>query len=121
MVNWNHLNNMSELNISQAVDIYTKPENLTLEYINMSNEITNGWYGLGIMTMFFVSTLFMLSRTDGLFRMDGLRATLYSAGITLVFGTLLLSLSIITSYRHVVWYGIIFTLCLIMVFFVKKR
>jgi len=121
MVNWDHLNNMTDLNISQEIQIYTNPDNLTLELVNKANETTGGWWGLGILTMFFISTMYMLVRTDGLFRLDGLRAALFSAGLTLVMGVLLLTLAIITSYRHVVWYGIVFVLCLIMVFFVKKK
>ena len=95
MVNWDHLNNMTDLNISQELEIYSNPTNLTLELVNKANDTTGGWWGLGILTMFFISTMYMLVRTDGLFRLDGLRAALFSAGLTLVMGTLLLTLAII--------------------------
>ena len=117
MVNYNHTWTDLAINLTT----YTNANNATVELVNSANDTTQGFWGLGILFIFFIATFYSINRNDGFFRLDALRSFVFSSGISLILGVLLLTLAITTSYRHTVWFAILFVISLIMVFFLKRR
>lgn len=82
---------------------------------------TNGYYGLGIMIIIFVFLAITLFREDEVFRLDLVRSIMFSSLFTLVIGIVLLATDFVTSFRHVVWFGIIFLLSVISLYYKKRK
>ena len=73
------------------------------------------------MVCIFVYLLWKLSIDSERFRMDFVKALVYSSGLTLIVGAVMLVTDITTTYNHVVWFGIIFTISMISSWFLKQK
>ncbi len=111
MVNLTALQNLTPLilNTSIVADADTIIPNL----ISNTNTQTDNWFGLLIMLVLFFYLIWKLTDDSSRFRLDFVKALVFSSGITLIVGGVMLVTNITTTYNHVVWFAIIFTLAMI--------
>ena len=119
MINLTPLQNISPfiINTSIVEDADTIIPNL----ISNANTQTNNWFGLLIMLILFFYMMWLLIDQQGKFRLDFIKAILYSSGITLIVGAVMLANNITTTYAHIVWFAIIFTLAMISAWYLKIK
>ncbi len=119
MVNLTALENLTPLlmNTSIVNDSATIIPNL----ISNTNTQTDNWFGLLIMLVLFFYLTWKLTDDGGRFRLDFVKGLVFSSGITLIVGAVMLVTNITTTYNHVVWFAIIFTLAMISAWYLKTR
>jgi len=106
MVNISALNNISQLKINTSS--LNNTENVSQELINRANEESDGYLGLFILLPLFIVLLYYFSKDDGFFRLDFAAAGTAASAICLTLGFILVVSGLITSYRQVVWFAVIF-------------
>lgn len=118
MVNLSALNNISTLEFNNTIinDSRTMIPNL----FNNANNLSEGYFGLGVMVVIFIFIFYEVFREDGLIRLDFLRAVLVASGFVFIIGFIAIVSGLFTSYLHVIWFLIIFLLALISLFYAKK-
>lgn len=119
MVNITALQNITPfvLNASIVEDVDTIIPNL----ITNANVQTQNWFGLIIMIVLFFYLLWKLTDDTDRFRLDFVKALTFSSGITLMVGMVMLATNITTTFNHVVWFAIIFTLAMISAWYLKTK
>ncbi len=119
MVNLTALQNITafELNTSIINDSNQIIPNL----ISNTNSLSNGWFGLLVMIAAFIYITWEVFRDDGLFRLDIIRSIVVSSGITTCLGMIAIISALITSYQHVLWFGVIFALSLLGAYILKQK
>ena len=86
-----------------------------------TNTQTDNWWGLLIMISLFFYLMWKLSDDAGRFRFDFIKTSVYSSGITLIIGAVMLATNLTTTYNHIVWFGIVFTLAMISSWYLKQK
>ena len=119
MVNLTALENITPFVLNSS--IVNNSEQLIPNMINNANAQTNNWFGLILLTSIFLYLLFLSSNEKGFFRLDFVKALVFSSGITTSVGILLIITGITTSFTHVVWFNIIFTLSIISAWYLKQK
>lgn len=119
MVNLTPLETLQPLLINTSIveDIDQIIPNL----ITNANVQSENWYGLMIMVTLFFYMTWKLVNDQGRFRLDFIRAIVFSSGITLMVGAVMLATNITTTYNHVVWFAIIFTIAMISAWYLKTE
>ncbi len=119
MVNLTALQNITPLDLNTSIveDIDQIIPNL----ISNANTQTDNWYGLLVMTILFFYLTWRLVDESGRFRLDFIKSIVFSSGITLIVGAVMLVTNITTTYNHVVWFAIIFTLAMISSWYLKNK
>ena len=119
MVNFTAIQNLTALHINTSIvsDANTIIPNL----INNANTQTDNWFGLLIMLVLFFYLIWKLTDDAGRFRLDFVKGLVFSSGITLIVGAVMLVTNITTTYNHVVWFAIIFTLAMISAWYLKTK
>ncbi len=111
--------NLTKLNDIQALEINNSLINETTEIlpnlVSNSNELTNGYFGLGIMIITFIVLLIAFMTDQDVFRLKFANALAASSGITLLIGSSLLVSGVTSSFSHVMWFAILFALSLVLV------
>ena len=118
MVNLTPLENITPLVLNTTIveDIDQIIPNL----INNTNTQTDNWYGLLVMLILFFYMTWRLTDESGKFRLDIVKGIVYSSGITVIVGAVMLVTNITTTYNHVVWFAIVFTLAMISAWYLKS-
>ncbi len=119
MVNLTPLQNITPLIMNTS--IVNDSETIIPNLISNANTQTDNWFGLMIMLILFFYMLWLLTDQTQRFRLDFVRALTFSSGITLVIGAVMFVTDITTTYSHVVWFGIVFTLAIISAWFLKNQ
>jgi uncharacterized membrane protein len=119
MVNLTKLNNLSEFNFNNS--LINDSTQITENIISTANTQSDGYFGLIVLTIIFLYLLYELMREDGFFRQDFVSSGIFASGIVIIIGIIMIVSTLITSYQHLIWYVIIFTLFLISSYFVKNR
>lgn len=119
MVNLTPLENLTPLVINTSIveDIELIIPNL----ISNTNTQSDNWYGLMVMIVIFFYLMWRLIDESGRFRLDFIKATVYSSGVTVLIGSVMLATNITTTYNHVVWFTIVFTLAMISSWYLKNK
>jgi hypothetical protein len=99
----------------------TNASTLVPQLITTANDVTQGYYGLGIMIAIFLVMLYTLFRDDGDNRMDITRTLMVSSGIVSIIGVIMLVTGFITSFVHVMWFIAIFMLTLVGTLLQKQK
>ena len=89
--------------------------------ISNANTQTDNWWGLLIMLVLFFYLLWKLSEDEGRFKLDFVKSLVYSSGITMIIGAVMIVTNITTTYNHVVWFGILFTISIITAWYLKQK
>lgn len=89
--------------------------------VNTTVETSGGLFGIGVLLMIFLILIITLTRRDDMYAMDFTRATLFGGAICLIIGLMLLAGDLISSFRHVVWFGVIFLITLIGSYYMKRK
>ena len=118
-MNISALSNLTPLVINQTN--ITNPSTLVPTLITTANDVTQGYYGLGLMVAIFLVMVYTLFRDDGDNRMDITRTLMVSSGFVSVIGLTMLVTGFITSFIHVMWFIAIFMLTLIGTLLQKQR
>lgn len=119
MVNLTALENLTPLIINTSIVADT--DTIIPNLISNTNTQTDNWFGLLIMLVLFFWLLWKLTNEQSRFRLDFVKSLVYSSGITMVVGSVMLVTNITTTYNHVVWFAIIFTLAMISAWYLKSK
>ncbi len=119
MVNLTALENITPLIINTSIveDI----DNIIPNLVANTNTQTDNWYGLMVMVVLFFYLMWKLTNETGRFRLDFVRGLVFSSGITLLVGAMMLVTNITTTYAHVVWFANIFALAMISAWYLKQK
>lgn len=92
-----------------TLDVANTTKGLFNQIPEKANEITQGWFGYGVMATMFIGLMWILGDKSpfGDFQYDNLRAMGLSFGICSIFGMLLLNMNFINNL-------IVVTTCIIM-------
>lgn len=99
----------------------SSPELIVSSAQNAANSTSEGYFGLGVMIILFIFLLIITFRDDGDIRLDMIRSLLISSGFTTLFGVIGLLTNFFTSFQHVMWFGILFIISLISVYYLKQK
>lgn len=119
MVNLSALDNMSPLTINTT--LIEDKNNIIPNLISNTNTQSDNWWGLMVMAGIFFYLLWNLQKDQGAFRLDFIKSLVYSSGITLIVGIVMIVSDITTTFNHVIWFGIIFTLSIISTWYMKQK
>jgi len=119
MVNLTALNNLS--NPTFNITKINNSQELINNTVNNANVSTEGYFGLIVMTLIFLFLFYLMFREDGFFRYDFIESILISSGIITILGITMILSDIITSWQHVMWFGIIFVIFIIAKFILKEK
>lgn len=119
MVNLTALQNIQPFLLNTS--IVENSDTIIPNLVSNANTQTNNWFGLLIMIILFFYMLWKLLDQQGRFRLDFIKALTYSSGITMIVGSVMLVTNITTTYNHVVWFAIIFTLAVISAWYLKNQ
>ena len=119
MVNLTALQNISPFIINTS--IVEDSDTIIPNLITNTNIQTQNWWGLLIMLVLFFYLIWKLTNDQDKFRLDFIKGLVFSSGITLIVGAVMLVTNITTTYNHVVWFGIIFTLAMISAWYLKQK
>lgn len=119
MVDLTLLSNTTTLNINMSLvnDSTTMLPNM----ISNANDVTDGYFGLGVMIVLFIALLFILYKDTGDIRLDTSRSMLVASGIVMIIGLIALYSGIFYSFQHVGWFFLIFLLNLMFIYIQKKK
>lgn len=118
-MNISALNNMTPL-VFNTSDL-TDASNIVPSLVSTSNDVSQGYYGLGVMICIFLALLFISFKQDGDIRMGIARSLLISSGFTSIFGLIMLASTLISSFIHVMWFLTIFIIMVVIVFNLKRK
>ena len=119
MVNLAALQNITPLALNTS--IVGDANEIIPNLIANTNAQTDNWWGLLIMLALFFYLMWKLSDDAGRFRLDFVKALVYSSGMTMIIGAVMIVTNITTTYNHVVWFGIIFTIAMISAWYLKQK
>ena len=119
MVNLAALQNITPLVLNTS--IVENADDIIPNLISNTNTQTDNWWGLLVMLTLFFYLMWKLSDDAGRFRLDFVKALVYSSGITMIIGATMVVTNITTTYNHVVWFGIIFTIAMISAWYLKQK
>jgi len=105
--------NTTPINLDLSIFSNTNGELITTAS-NNANNVTNGWFSIILLFAIFLFMLFELSKENGMFRINYIKATVISSGLTFVFGSILLISTIINNLYVLIWFGLIFLISLIV-------
>lgn len=122
MVNWEYLkNNMTELNLTIIKDDFANPTDSILVLLNSSDTSTQGYFGLGIMTVVFLVLVFATFDKSGEIKLSILQSISVGSGFSTIIGLILIVSNITSSWVHVVWFFVIFVISIIGSYITKKK
>lgn len=120
MVNFDYLkNNMTNLTIDSTN--LNESTNIIPALISESNDVSQGYLGLGIMLGIFLVLTYTLYRQDGDIRLDILRSIMKASGFASIIGVIMVVSGITTSFVHVMWFITIFIISLLSAYQLKKK
>lgn len=119
-INLSKLDNISPFELNTSI-ISSGDGQIINNIIVNANTTSDGYLGAVILTLLFVFISYMLYRDDGFFRLDTARAIVKGSGWTFLLGIVLIVSDIITDYRVIVWYGVVFIISGIIMIFIKRR
>ncbi len=117
-MNLTNLHNIAPLEVNNS--LINETNEIIPSIISNSNSLTDGYFGLGIMTVIFVVLLLILMTDQDVFSLKFSTALAASSGITLLVGIIMLVSDIAASFTHVMWYAIIFAISLVVVYYDKS-
>lgn len=121
MVDWDYLQNITTINMTNITDNLQDPTLITGALIDSADTSSQGYLGLIIMLIMFIVLLFTLFRDDGDLRIDIARTIMFSSGIVSIVGFISLTLNIFSSFTHLMWFFVIFLVSTLSVLFLKKK
>lgn len=117
-MNLSKLNNINPYEVNNS--LINQTETIIPNLVTNSNELTGGYFGLGIMVMVFLALLIILMADQEVFRFKFSNALSTSSGIALLIGIILLVSDIAGNFYHVMWFAILFASSLVIVFYDKN-
>ena len=119
MVNLAALQNITPLVLDTS--IVGNADTIIPNLIANTNTQTDNWWGLLVMITLFFYLMWKLSDDAGRFKLDFVKSLVYSSGITMIIGATMVVTNITTTYNHVVWFGIVFTIAMISAWYLKQK
>ncbi len=119
MVNLTALQNLTSLSFDTTN--LTDSQNIIPNMISNTDNITQGYFGLGIMIIVFLVLLYTTFRQDGDIRMDITRSLMLSSGFTSILGLVMIVTGFITSFVHLMWFLSIFIISIMILFNLKRK
>jgi len=118
-MDFNKLQNMTpiDLNITQSIGT----DSFIPAAINTTNELSSGYYGLGVMLISFLFITFITFKQDGDIRLDIMRSMLFGSGFSLILGIIMLITGFTTSLVHLIWFLVLFATLFIITLNIKKK
>lgn len=110
-MNLSALNNITPLQLN--ISLINNSENIVSSAVSTANEVTDNYLGLGLMITFFLFMLFILYDKNDQFRQSITKSLVQSSGLTLIIGIIMIVSGLITDYRHVIWFAIIFAVAIV--------
>jgi len=117
-MNLSNLNNITPFEVNNT--LINETEQIIPNLITNSNELTGGYFGLGMMIIVFLALLIILMADQEVFRFKFSNALSASSGISLLIGIVLLVSDIAGNFYHVMWFAILFAASLVIVFYDKN-
>jgi len=118
MVNLTALNNLTNPEFNTT--ILNNSESVMRSTMDNANSATDGYYGLIILTLICLFMFYVMFREDSFFRYDMLKSGMISTGICVILGIVMILSDIISSWQHVMWFGIVFVIFVIAAFIQKN-
>jgi len=99
----------------------TDNEQMIPVMVDNANTVTEGYLGLGLLTVLFIVLTYANYKQDDDIRLDIVRSLLIASGFTSIIGIIAIVSGLITSFQHVVWFVLIFLINIIAVYFIKRK
>ncbi len=116
-MNISNINNTPlELNLSLFTDA-----NMVQNVADNANTVTEGLYGVFILSIFYLFIVYELNKETGLFRWDLIKSSVTASGFVFIIGSTLLIGGLITALYSVVWFGLILLISLYLAFNQKEK
>lgn len=106
-----------EINTSVLGNVNTAIPNL----ISNANDVSLGYYGLGVWILIFLYLIIRTSSQAGTLRFDVARSIMLSSGITFVFAFIMNISGLVTSYQQALWFFSVFVVSIIWVYYLKRN
>lgn len=119
MVNISYLQNLTPLEFNNSV--IDDPLTIIPDMVANTNTLSQGYWGLGVMTVIFVFFIWVTFKTSGDIRFGFLRSVLVSSGFTSLVGLIAIVSGLFTSYIHVLWFINIFIISVVLMYFAKRQ
>ncbi len=117
-MNVSNLNNISTLELNNT--LLNDSQNIVPNLITNSNDLTGGYFTLGLMVVVFIGLLIIFMTERDVFRLKFSNALAGASGISLIMGIVLLISDIGSNFQHVMWFAILFVISLIIVYYDKN-
>lgn len=117
-MNLSKLNNITPYEVNNS--LINQTEQIIPNMITNANELSGGYFGLGIMIVTFLILLIILMADQEVFRLKFSNALAASSGIVTIIGIIMLVSDISSNFYHVMWFAIIFATSLVIVYYDKN-
>lgn len=119
MVNLNWLSeNLTNLTVNNSLVL--NAEDTIPNLVQNTNELSQGYWGLGVMTVVFVIMLWVTTRPDKSINLDAPRGLLVASAFSTVIGIIGIVSPLFVSYVHVIWFLVIFVISWIWITLKQK-
>ena len=119
MVNIDWLrDNLTNLTINNS--LVENPEETIANMVTNTNDLSQGYWGLGVMIVVFITMLWITTRPDGKINLDAPRGLLVASAFSSVIGLIGIVSPLFVSYIHVIWFLVIFILSYVWIILLRK-
>lgn len=117
-MNLSNLNNITPYEVNNT--LINQTETIIPNMVTNANTLTDGYFGLGLMTVIFIALLIILMADQDVFRLKFSNALAASSGIVTIIGIIMIVSNISSNFYHVMWFAIIFATSLVIVQYDKN-
>ena len=117
-MNISALNNITPYTVNNS--LINETAEIVPNLITNANVQSQGYFGLVIMIIIFLFLLIILQSEAEVFRFSFMSSLVFSSGIALLVGIILLISDISSSFQHVMWFAIVFIIALIGKYYENK-
>ena len=114
-MNLTKLNNINPFEVNNS--LINESSEIIPNIVSNTNDMTGGYFGLGMMIIIFTVLLIILMADQEVFRLKFSNALAGSLGITVLVGVVMFSTDIITEFQHLMWFAIPFAISLVVVYY----
>lgn len=118
-MNLTQLNNITPYTVNNS--LINDTTQIGSNLISNANVQSEGYLSLGIMIVIFIFILIVLMAEQDTFRFGFIGSLIAASGIALLAGIIMLVSDIGTSFQHVMWFAILFTLALLGKYYEGKQ
>ena len=115
----NALTNITPFEVNNT--LLNETSTIGTSLVNNANTTTGDFFGLGVMTVVFITLMLILMTEQDFFRLNFLQALVGSSGFVMIIGFVGIVSSIFTNLYHVFYFAIIFLIAIVSTFYKNRN